>query len=136
MEKINSTDNATITFPCKIILDHDELPKSSKQWTRAKKYKLVIDKEGLSYGGFFTPFEDIEKATMHIYQSAFFFEYSILSIKSGKSTHYFGIKYSDYWKGDLPFELEKIHEKSPYLLFRKSLIILILIYIFWEVVKK
>ncbi len=137
----SSTENKVtfdkpVVFKCKVILDSDEMPKSSRQWTRAKRSELVIDSKGLSYSNHFTRFAEIEEAKIHVYKSALFLEYCILTIKKQNSTHYFGIKYSDYWKGELPFDVEIIHEETPFLLFRKSLIILILIYIFWEVVKK
>lgn len=130
------TIDTPVSFKCKVILDSDEMPKSSRQWTRAKRSELVIDSRGLTYANHFTSFNEIEEATIHVYKSALFLEYCILSIKNNNSTHYFGVKYSDYWKGDLPFEVKTVHEETPFLLFRKSLIILIIIYIFWEVVKR
>ena len=128
--------NVPETFSCKIIQNSVELPKSSRDWTRAKRCRITFAKEGLEYLDTFTPYADITKATIHIYPSAFFFEYGIFSITTSEFTHHFGIKYSDYWKEDLPLSVERITEETPFILFRKSLIILILIYIFWEVVKK
>lgn len=134
----NETEGITdtpITFICKVILNSDDFPQSNKQWTRAKKSKLHITGKGLSYEDYFVPFSEIKKATINIYKSALFMEYSILSIKHGETTHYFGLKYTDYWKGELPFALKTIHKDTPFLLYRKSLIILIVIYILWQVVK-
>ncbi len=124
------------TFSCKIIKNSVELPKSNRDWTRAKRCKLTFTENGMEYLDTITPYEEITQATIHIYQSAFFFEYGIFSISTPHFTHHFGIKYSDYWKEELPFPVERIAEETPFILFRRSLIILILVYIFWEVVKK
>ena len=72
---------------------------------------------------------------MRIYKSAFFFEYGILSLTAVGKTYHFGLKYCEFWKGDLPFEVEKIHEETPFIIFRRSLILLILVYIFWKAVQ-
>jgi len=122
-------------IPCKGILDSNEFPKESRQWKRAKKYSLILKSDQLAFNGHVTKFEDIDRATIHIYQSALFLEYAVLSITSDGITNHFGIKYDDIWKSDLPFEVERIKEGTPFLLFRKSLIIVIIIYIFWQIVK-
>lgn len=124
------------SFSCKIIPNSDSLPGSNKDWTRAARCTLNFTENGLEYLDYITPYAEITQATIHIYQSAFFFEYGIFSLSTAEYTHHFGIKYSEYWKGELPFPVERIENETPYILFRKSLIILILIYIFWEVVKK
>jgi hypothetical protein len=124
-----------VSFMCKIILDSEQLPSSNKQWTRAKRCTLTIPAGGLQFKDIFIPFEDIEKATLHIYQSALFFEYAVLSITSGGKTHHFGIKYSEYWKGDLPFSVERVQEETPYLLFRRALMVIILAYIIMEIIR-
>ena len=138
--RVISTTNETksyvgTSFACKAILDKEEMPSSSRQWTRAKKYTLTFEEKGLAYGTIFTPYSEIEKATLHIYKSAFFFEYGILALETTAGKHFFGIKYSDFWKKDLPFEIEHREEETPYILFRRILMISILVYILWEVMK-
>lgn len=125
-----------LSIPCKVIQDSDVLPKSSRQWTRAKKCNLILEREFLQFENIQINYSDIESAAIHIYKSALFLEYGILSITSGGKTNYFGIKYDDNWQGELPFKVDRIHEETPFLLFRKSLIIVIIIYIFWELIKK
>ena len=123
------------SFTCKAILDKEEMPSSSKQWTRAKKYTLTFKDNGLEYGVFFTPYSEIEKATLHIYKSAFFFEYAILALETTAGKHFFGIKYSDFWKEDLPFAIEHREEETPYIFFRRILMVCIIVYIVWEILK-
>lgn len=123
-------------FSCKVILNSEELPRLSRQWTRAQKCTLTFKEDGLAYLDQFTPYTKIEKATIHIYQSALFFEYGILSISTLEGKHHFGIKYSEEWQGELPFAVERIKGETPFLLFRKSLILCIIVYIFWELVKR
>lgn len=123
------------SFTCKAILDRNEMPNSSREWNRAKKYTLTFEEDGLAYGSIFTPYTEIESATLHIYKSAFFFEYGILRIETPTGNHFFGIKYSDFWKGELPFTLEHKEEESPYILYRRILMIGIVVYIIWEIVK-
>jgi len=125
-----------VTINCKIIPNRKELPTSSKEWTRAQKCSLTVAKEKLIFDGSIIRFNEIEKATITIYQSALFFEYGILSLTSNGETNHFGIKYDDFWKGPLPFEVDRNVTETPFLLFRKGLILLIIVYIFWEVVKK
>lgn len=128
--------NLPKSFPCKVIQDADELPKSSKLWKRSKKFTLIIHDDHLSFNDTAIPYSEIDKASLHIYQSALFLEYGILSVQYRNKLYYFGIKYDDFWKNALPFEVERIKEETPFLLFRKSLIIVIIIYIFWELVKR
>lgn len=123
------------SFSCKVILDHEELPRLSRQWTRAKKTSLDFGSDGLSYAEVFTPYEEIEEATLHIYESALFIEYGILSISTSGGKHHFGIKYSDEWHKELPFPVVRIKESTPFLLYRKILILCIVIYIFWELIR-
>ena len=120
---------------CKVIYDRDELPRSHKQWTRAKRCTLTLEDRGLSYGDRFISYIDIHHARLHIYPSAFFFEYGILSITTPKGTDHFGIKYSPEWQGDLPFAVERVKEETPFILFRRIVMLCIIIYIFWEVVR-
>ncbi len=124
------------SFSCKVILDSEELPRQSRQWTRAKRCTLTFDKNGLVYNDTFTPYPEIDNAEIHIYQSALFFEYGILSISTPSGKHHFGIKYSEKWQEELPFAVERVQESTPFLLFRKSLILCIVIYIFWELLKR
>lgn len=123
-------------FSCKVILNSEELPRLSRQWTRARRCNLTFEEEGLSYLNLFTSYAEINKATIHIYPSALFFEYGILSISTPEGKHHFGIKYSEEWQGKLPFAVERIKENTPFLLFRKSLILCIVVYIFWEILKR
>ena len=123
------------TLNCKVIPNRKDVPTSSKEWTRAKKCSLTVDKTQLIFDDNTIRYEDIEHATITIYQSALFFEYGILSVNSHGVTHHFGIKYDDFWKGPLPFEVDRVSTETPFLLFRKGLILLIIVYIFWEVVK-
>jgi hypothetical protein len=133
----NMTTSAPMPpFACKVILNSEELPKLSRQWTRAKRCTLTFKKEGLWYLDLFTHYSEIDEATIHVYQSALFFEYGILSISTPTGRHHFGIKYSEEWHGELPFAVKRIHEETPFLLFRKSLIFCIIIYIFWEILKR
>ena len=123
-------------FSCKVILNSEELPRLSRHWTRAKRCTLTFKKEGLAYLDQFTPYSEIDEATIHIYQSALFFEYGILSISTPEGKHHFGIKYSEEWQKQLPFAVKRITENTPFLLFRKSLILCIIVYIFWELLKR
>ncbi len=124
-----------LSCKCKVIYDRDELPRSNKQWTRAKRCTLTLEDNGLSYDDRFISYDDIHHARLHIYPSAFFFEYGILSITTRKETVHFGIKYSPEWQGDLPFAVERVKEDTPFLLFRRIVMLCIIIYIFWEVVQ-
>ena len=132
----NDLDLPATPFSCKVILNSEKLPNLSRQWTRAKRCTLTFEKEGLRYLDRFTPYREIDEATIHIYQSALFFEYGILSISTPAGKHHFGIKYSEEWQGKLPFAVERIKENTPFLLFRKSLILCIIVYIFWEILKR
>lgn len=123
-------------FKCKVILNSDELPRLSRQWTRAKRCTLIFEKDGLSYLDLYTPYSEIDEATIHIYQSALFLDYGIFSISTPAGKHHFGIKYSEEWQGELPFAVERVNESTPFLLFRKSLILCIVVYIFWEILKR
>lgn len=134
----NKTQKGSFTpgeIVCKVIADSPVLPTSSKQWTRAKKCKLVIDHDGLHFQENFIGLESLKKCTMHIYKSALFFEYGVLAVETDDATYHFGVKYDDFWKGDLPFPMERARQETPFILFRQILIIVILVYIFWEVVK-
>jgi hypothetical protein len=123
-------------FSCKVILNSEELPRLSRQWTRAKRCTLIFEKDGLSYLDLFTPYSEIDEAKIHIYQSALFLDYGIFTISTPVGKHHFGIKYSKEWQGELPFAVERVHESTPFLLFRKSLILCIIVYIFWEILKR
>lgn len=133
--KIEAESYIGASFTCKAILDQDELPSSNKQWTRATKYTLTFEEEGLAYGAIFTPYSEIKNATIHIYKSAFFFEYGILKIELPSGKHFFGIKYSKFWQQKLPFPLEHREEESPYIFYRRILMLCIVGYILWEIIK-
>jgi hypothetical protein len=134
--KANSQLPLPAQFSCKVILDSEELPHLNRQWTRARRCTLSFEKLGLSYLDQFTPYSEINDATIHIYQSALFFEYGVFSISTPTGKHHFGIKYSEEWQNNLPFAVKRIREETPFLLFRKSLIICIIVYIFWELLKR
>ena len=121
---------------CKVIQDREQLPRSSSEWTRASKCTLQMREDRLTFLDKSIPYSLIDKAELHIYQSALFFEYGIFSIHHEGTTTHFGIKYDDYWKGDLPVEVERKTEETPFLLVRKSVIVVMIIYIIWEILTK
>lgn len=120
---------------CKVILNSKELPRSSSQWTRARKCKLSFSEDRLHFLDFSVRYGDVEKATIHVYQSALMFEYGIFSLQHHGETVFFGIKYDDFWKGDLPFPVERVKEETPFLLVRKSVLLVMILYVIWQLIK-
>lgn len=125
-----------VTFMAKVIRDKETFPSASKRWNRAPKCTLKIESTELSYDDWCIPFKEINKATIRTYRSALFFEYAILSIETDSNTHHFGIKYDDYWKGELPFAVERISEDTPFLLVRQAIIVCGIIYVLWQLITR
>jgi hypothetical protein len=63
-----------------------------------KKCKLEFTGDALLFKSSHIKYEDIEKATLHIYQSALLFEYGVFALTRKDKTIYFGIKYDAFWK--------------------------------------
>lgn len=127
--------NSPVVIQCKIIENADSFPSSSRQWTRAEKCTLEFTGEALHFKSSSVKYEEIEDAKVHIYQSALLFEYGVFSFNIGGKTVYFGIKYDSLWKNELPFPVERIHVETPFLLIRKAVLLVMVLYVIWEFIK-
>ena len=123
-------------FSCKLISNKEEVSLLGKDWAYAKRCFLEFGNNKLIFPENDIYFNEIKLATMRIYRSAFFIQGCVLTIKGDSFIHHFGLKYSDFWKAELPFKVERVNERPPFLLLRQSLIIILIIYVLYQLAQK
>lgn len=122
-------------FFCKALLDKDQVSLLGKEWAFAKRCLLEVKEDKLIVSGKEILFKSIKSATLRIYRSAFFIQGCILTIKGEGFTHNFGLTYSDYWKGDLPFSVQRSYETPPFLLIRQGIVFILILYTAYMIIQ-
>ena len=124
------------TFICKAILDKNRTPDVGMDWAISKRCLLSIGEEYLVAWGNKLMFSEIKKATLRITPSTFFLSRCILSIETrdGVLNHY-GLRYSSFWKNELPFEVERINVNIPNVWFSRAFIVGMVLLIVWYLIK-
>jgi hypothetical protein len=81
-------------------------------------------------------FSEIKTATLRIVPSAFFLPGCILSLETNTGdNHHFGLRYSSFWKKDLPFKVERKKVAVPTIWLKRLVIIGMFIFLIWSFVK-
>ncbi len=123
------------TFVCKAVLDKETVPLFGKEWKRAKRFDLVVDSRGITFGETTISYQEIDHLTLRVFESALFIKCCVISLKGKDFSYHFAMKYSEFWEGNLPIEIERIEEETPLLYVRKALIFMIVVYILYELIK-
>ncbi|MFA4828816.1 MAG: hypothetical protein WC855_10825 [Thermodesulfovibrionales bacterium] len=122
------------TFLCKAILNKEKTSEIGMDWATSKRCLLKIADDYIETANIKIPFSEIQSATLRIVPSAFFIPGCILSVVNTTGTvHHFGLRYSSYWKGDLPFMVERLSSHVPLLWPRRILILAILFWFIWKI---
>ncbi len=134
VEGINESDSPE-AFVCKAIFNRDEVPLFGKEWKRAKQCMLEVDSAGFSFGGTAIPYKKIDQITLRTFESAFFFKCCVITLKGEDFSHHFAMRYSEFWEKELPVKVERVKEETPFLQVRKAVMVLIIIYIIYELLR-
>jgi len=102
-------------FLCKAIFDCPATANVGPEWVTSKRCLLKVSVDALTAAAVTIPFEMIRRAHIRIVPSALRFMACILTIETDETTHHFGLTYSRFWRGDLPFEVtrEKVVRETP-----------------------
>ncbi|MBT5708237.1 MAG: hypothetical protein HOI66_18140 [Verrucomicrobia bacterium] len=102
-------------FLCKAIFDCPTTANVGPEWMTSKRCLLKVSDRDLMAGRVTVPFEMVRHAHIRIVPSASPVLLCILTIETHETTHHFGLTYSRFWRGDLPFEVtrEKVARENP-----------------------
>lgn len=122
------------TFLCKAISNKEKTSELGMDWATSKRCFLKVADDYIEAANIKIPFSEIQSATLRIVPSAFFMPGCILTVVNTTGTvNHFGLRYSAYWKGDLPFKVERLSSQVPLLWPRRILILAILFWLIWKV---
>ncbi|MDM8518351.1 hypothetical protein QUF76_19320 [Desulfobacterales bacterium HSG16] len=122
-------------FFCKAVLNKNQVSLLGRDWAFSKRCQLEIKEDKFIVAGQEILLEAIKSATLRIYRSAFFIQGCVLTIKGEGFIHNFGLNYSDYWKSDLPFPVQRSYEKPPYLLIRQGIVVILILYSTYKIIQ-
>jgi hypothetical protein len=122
-------------FVCKAVLNSDTTTDIGLDWAMAKRGILSVDDSYIQMNDLKIPFSEISSAMIRIVPSAFFLPGCILTIKTERGTHHFGLRYSKYWKGTLPFNVARTEVRVPYLWPRRIIAVVILFYMVFRIIE-
>lgn len=124
------------SFNCNAIFDQEEVPLVGKVWKRAKQCILEVDDGGFHFNDTTIAHERLKRVSLRVFDSGFFIRCCVVTLQGDDFCHHFAMKYSDFWEKDLlPIQVEKVKEETPFLMVRKALIVLIVFYIVYELLK-
>jgi len=122
---------------CKAILDEESTSNTGVDWATSKRCILSVADDSFNVAGNTISFDEIKKAVIRIVPSAFFYPGCIFSIETETGTfHHFGLSYTKFWRGDFPFEIERVHAKVPLLWIRRIVLIGAIGYLLWSNIVK
>jgi hypothetical protein len=123
-------------FVCKAILNQNNSTNTGIDWATSKRTILNLDDKSLTAANSKVLYTNILKAKLRIVPSAFFMPGCILTVTTDKTTHHFGLRYGSYWKGELPFPVEREKVNVSGIWIRRLIILGILGYILYSIIIK
>lgn len=90
----------------KAVTSEEGGPERAFSWATARRGRLEVTDEEISLGQWRIRYEDIEEATLLSVRQMFIPGY-ILRIRARGVTYHFGLNWGRFWKGDLPFPVER-----------------------------
>lgn len=122
-------------FLCKAILNKKDSSDLGFDWAVSKRCIFKFSEDYLEVPGLKLQFAEIESATLRVIPSAFFVPGCVLSVKvTDGAMHHFGLRYSSFWKKELPFSVERSKSKPPLLWPRRILIVCLFAWIIWDII--
>jgi hypothetical protein len=124
-------------FACKAILNKATSSNLGLDWATANRCLLKVTDEYMEAIGKRIPFPDIVLADLRIVPSAFFIPGCILTVNTvaGMRVH-FGLRYSSFWKNNLPFPVNRSSVTVPLLWPRRIINLAIFAWLLWWIMDK
>ncbi len=102
-------------------------------WVTARRALLKVRRDGLQCRDWFIPYDEIQEAVLQSVWPGLIPGY-VLVVRAGGKTYQFGLNWSRFWKGDLPFPVRREKGKvgySPYSIAVRILAVAMLVYWAW-----
>jgi len=108
--------------------------KYGPNWILARRARLKLFEGHLICGDWNIPYSAINKAVLYSIRSTFFIPGYVLKLETSEKTYHFGLNCGTFWKGDLPFPVERKRGKLKYSIFSIIARIIVIAYlIYWLV---
>ncbi|MFH0946973.1 MAG: hypothetical protein V2A76_17415 [Planctomycetota bacterium] len=90
----------------KAVTSEEGGPGHAFSWARARRGLLEVTDEEISLGQWKIRYEEIEEATL-LSTRQMFIPGFILRVRARGVTYHFGLNWGRFWKGELPFPVER-----------------------------
>ena len=123
-------------FISKAILNSDKASAAKVDWSAAKHSVLEFGENHLRAAGFKIDYSAIESSTLELARSRFLAPKCVLTIEMTDGViHHFSLRYSSFFKGDLPFAVKRKGIAVKSLWPKRILVFIALGYVIWRIVK-
>jgi hypothetical protein len=109
----------------------------SHNWVMSRRGILRVTTEGLECGNWYISYSDIQEAVLFSTRQMFIPGY-VLRVRTNSQIYQFGLNPGAFWKGDLPFPVqrERIRLKySPFSILVRLLWLAAMAYFIWRLFK-
>ena len=120
------------------IAEGDQL-KFGPNWIAARRAMLKVFDDHLECGDWRIDYEDIITATLYSVRAQFFLPAFVLRVETGSTTYHFGLNAGSFWKGDLPFPVQREKARMRYSPFSIAVRVIFLsgiVYFVWTLLNR
>jgi hypothetical protein len=103
--------------------------KFGPNWVTARRAILKVFPDRVECGDWIIPNERIEEATLYSIRTNFFIPGYVLRLTREEKAYHFGLNAGKYWKGELPFSVNREKGKLAYSKFSIAIRIALIAYI-------
>jgi hypothetical protein len=99
-------------------------------WVSSRRAILKVFPEKLEYGDWNIPYAAIEQAVL-LQTKQWFIPCYVLKVQAADSTYQFGLNSNKFWKGDLPFLVERQKGKLKYSAYSIAIRVVLIVGLIW-----
>jgi hypothetical protein len=100
-------------------------------WVTSRRGSLKVFSDRLECGDWTIPFEEIQQAVLFETRQWFIRCY-VLKVRTAATTYQFGLNPGRFWRGDLPFEVERQKGRLKYSAFSIAIRVVLVAAILWH----
>jgi hypothetical protein len=113
--------------------------KYGPNWMLARRARLLVFNDRLECGDWRIENTEIKNAVLYSVRQSFVIPGYILKVETENKTYHFGLNYGSFWKGDLPFSVQRENGRlaySPFSIVLRIAALAYLGYLLWQYLQK
>ena len=127
----------TLLYSCRVkaLRAAGEQLQYGLNWAFSRRGRLKVYNDHLTCGDWRVEYSEVKAATLYTFRSTFYLPGHILKLETADRTYHFGLNGAKFWKGELPFPVEREKAKLRYSwpsLLARIVLIGYLVHLLWK----